>query len=162
MKNRIYHILIICLICLGCTPATLAQPRTIPATAVSEVNDPSEKQQIRKPQSPKLKRLKNGHYRVIQPWIINLNGETWRIQAGYKCNGITAPNALKKSLGDGVDEPATWAAIFHDWLFTQPNISRKKADHLFYELMIIYGVPKNKAKLMHATVTAYSISKRIW
>ncbi len=111
------------------------------------------------PEPPKLKRLTNGHYRVRKPWTVNLNGHRWQIPSGYQTNGITAPDHLKKSLGDGVEYPETWAAIFHDWLFTQPGISRAQADGIFYDLMLAYGVPAQRAKLMYATVKLYSISK---
>lgn len=112
-----------------------------------------------RPDAPNLKRLANGHYRVRKPWTVDLDGRRWQIPAGYSTNGITAPAGLKKPLGDGADHPETWAAIFHDWLFTQPGISRAKADKAFYHLLIAYGVPAQKAMLMYTTVAAYSLSK---
>ena len=113
----------------------------------------------KRPAAPELVRLKNGRYRVRAPWKIQLNGREWNIPRGYASNGITAPDQLKKTLGDGVDHPETWAALFHDWLFTQPNMSRKEADQLFFDLLIAYGVPQTKARLMYSTVAAYSASK---
>jgi Protein of unknown function (DUF1353) len=156
LKTRVAHLLIACLLCCGFVPAALSQP-------IQKAADRLEPKQVQaaKPQPPKLKRLKNGHYRVTEPWTVQLNGKTWTVQAGYKCNGITAPKVIKQSLGDGVDRPATWAAVFHDWLFTQPKISRHQADKLFYDLMLAYKVPSKKAKLMYATVSAYSFSKKI-
>jgi len=62
-------------------------------------------------------------------------------------------------LGDGVEYRETWAAVFHDWLFTQPDISRTQADRMFYDLLITYGIPAQKAKLMYITVAAYSLKK---
>ena len=112
-----------------------------------------------RPDVPDLKRLPNGRYRVRKPWTVQLNGRRWVVQKGYTCNGITAPDSIKKRLGDGVDHPETWAAVFHDWLFTQPGISRATADRLFLDLMLAYGVPQEKARLMHASVSAYSLSK---
>lgn len=90
---------------------------------------------------------------------MDLNGRRWQIPVGYKTNGITAPESMKKSLGDGVSHPETWAAIFHDWLFTQPGISRSQADNLFYDLMIAYGIPTQRAKMMYTAVKLYSLSK---
>jgi hypothetical protein len=60
-----------------------------------------------------------------------------------------------------VDHPETWAAVFHDWLFTQPGVSRSTADRLFLDLMLAYGVPEAKARLMHTSVRAYSLSKTL-
>ncbi len=112
-----------------------------------------------RPAAPELKRLKNGHYRVRRPWTVVLNGRTWVVQKGYTSNGMTAPARVKAALGDGVDKPETWSAVFHDWLFTQPGVSRAEADRTFYEIMIAYGVPSSKAQLMYNTVKTYSLTK---
>ena len=111
--------------------------------------------------APELKRLANGRYRLRKPWDLELNGRHWHIPKGYSTNGITAPAKIKKSLGDGVDRPETWAAVFHDWLFTQPGISRRQADSLFYDLLLAYGIPAEKARLMYTTVSIYSLSKNL-
>jgi len=106
-----------------------------------------------------LKRLPNGHYRVMRNWPVNLNGRRWIIPKGYTSNGITAPDYIKANLGDSVKSRDTWSAVFHDWLFTQPGVSRAEADRLYYEIMIAYGVPQSKAKLMFNTVSTYSLFK---
>jgi Protein of unknown function (DUF1353) len=98
---------------------------------------------------------------VAEPWTVVLNGRVWRVPAGYESNGITGPVRVKRALGDGVDYPETWAAVFHDWLFTRPGMSRSSADRMFYDLLIAYGVPPQKAKLMFTTVAAYSMSKNL-
>ncbi len=112
-----------------------------------------------KPDSPRLRRLDNGHYRLKRPWKVNLNGRQWNVQKGYTCNGITGPASLRNNMGDGIDQPETWASIFHDWLFTQPGISRNEADRLFHDLLIAYGVSAQKANLMYTAVRAYSLTK---
>jgi hypothetical protein len=106
-----------------------------------------------------LIRKKNVRYRVAEPWTVALDGKLWRVQKGYTCNGITGPKQVKRTLGDGVNEPETWAAVFHDWLFTQPGVSRERADRLFYQLLVAYGVSPLKSRLMYSSVTAYSASK---
>lgn len=95
----------------------------------------------------------------MRPWTVYVGGRKWVIQKGYTCNGITAAKVIKKSLGDGVDHPETWSAVFHDWLFTQPGISRSEADRLFYQLLIAYGVSPVEARAMYSYVAAYSFSK---
>ena len=111
------------------------------------------------PDAPQLKKLPNGHYRVRKPWTVTLEGRQWQVPAGYTSNGITAPSFIKSSLGDGVQLKETWSAVFHDWLFTQPGITRAQADRMFYELMIAYRVAADKAKLMYDAVAAYSLTK---
>jgi hypothetical protein len=113
------------------------------------------------PAAPELARLPNGHYRVRRDWHLNFNGHRYVIPAGYSSNGITAPARLKAALGDGVNYRETWAAIFHDWLFTRAGNVRAEADRRFYELLLAYGVDPGKAKLMYSTVSAYSLSKNL-
>lgn len=114
-----------------------------------------------RPDAPVMKRLGNGRFRVRKPWTIRLAGRTWLLPAGYTTNGITGPSWMKRSLGDGVDHPETWAAVFHDWLFTQPGITRKQADGMFHDLLIAYGVSPLKARFMHSGVATYSASKAL-
>ena len=144
-------ILLIGLSLAGCTSVSRG-PGTVRTTSI-HVNRQA------KPKPPKLKRQSNGRYRVQRKWLVALNGKRWKVQKGYSSNGITAPSKLKRALGDGVDKPETWAAVFHDWLFTQPGLSRTTADKLFHDLLIAYGVNPDKARLMHTTVSAYSLSK---
>jgi hypothetical protein len=155
MKLRIPATLAVVVLSSACLPAqpTASQPFQRPGTSKQPVGNQA------KPEAPNLRRLENGHYRVRRPWMVTLDGRTWTVQRGYTSNGITAPSSVKKSLGDGVEHPETWAAVFHDWLFTQPGISRGTADRLFLDLLLAYGVPKEKARLMHTTVSAYSLSK---
>lgn len=114
-----------------------------------------------RPEAPQLKRIRKDRYRVTRPWTVELHGKTWQIQKGYVCNGITAPRKIREILGEGVDAPETWAAVFHDWLFTQPGMSREKADRLFHDLLLAYDVPPLKARLIYSSVSVYSASKAL-
>jgi Protein of unknown function (DUF1353) len=113
-----------------------------------------------RPNPPQLEKVGKARYRLCEPWKVNIGGKIWRVPTGYSSNGITAPNLVKASLGNGLDRPETWAAVFHDWLFTQKGISRSQADKLFHQLLLAYGVPPRKAAAMYAVVSAYSISIR--
>ncbi|MEO5916297.1 MAG: DUF1353 domain-containing protein [Luteolibacter sp.] len=148
------HALILCILVFGCAPTGLP-PGGRQVTPVSRQGGIS----AAPPEAPQLKRLPNGHYRVRKPWTVALDGRVWHVQAGYTSNGMTAPSFIKSSLGDGVEYKETWSAVFHDWLFTQPGISRSEADRMFYDLMIAYGVSSEKAKLMYTTVSTYSLTK---
>lgn len=115
----------------------------------------------KRPDAPVLVRVGKNRYRVATPWVVRLNGRKYRVPKGYTSNGITAPVRLRALLGDAVDSPETWAAVFHDWLFTRPGVSRGEADRTFHQLLLAYGVPPAKARVMYATVSAYSVSKSI-
>lgn len=152
MKIQLRHCLIACVLMTGCAPAH--PPDSRPGGLV--------KRQVarqQRPQAPELKRLANGHYKVRKPWTVDIGGRLWLVPAGYSSNGITAPASVKASLGEGIDHPETWAAVFHDWLFTQKGVTRAQADQTFHELLIAYGVPAGKAGLMYTFVSAYSATK---
>lgn len=134
-------------------------PRPIPARPTNNATPEIPSKTSARPAAPALKRLKNGHYRVTQDWVVNLDGRQWIVRKGYTSNGITAPDYIKSKLGDSVNSRDTWAAVFHDWLFTQPGISRTEADRLYYRIMLAYGVPQSKATLMFNTVSAYSLTR---
>jgi hypothetical protein len=151
MMVRPFQILALCAVLGGCGPALTvpggAAPQRVPM------------QQAARPAVPELRKLKNGHYRVRKRWTVVLNGKVWVVQKGYTSNGMTAPLKIKTALGDGVDRPETWSAVFHDWLFTQPGVTRAEADRTFHEILLAYGVSPVKAQMMTNTVKAYSLTK---
>lgn len=151
MKNPICPMIALCLWVSGCVPMA-PNPGT---TARAPVGWNAGA----KPDAPQLRRLKNGHYRVTERWTVRLNGRTWRVAKGYTSNGITGPQKIRAAMGDGVQHRETWAAVFHDWFFTQPGVARAEADRVFYDLLIAYGVAPQKASLMYSSVKAYSLSK---
>lgn len=152
MTARLPAVLLICTALAGCGPSLVYPGRT------SQERIPVK--QAARPQAPVLKRLENGHYRVRKPWTVSIKGRTWVVPKGYTSNGLTSPARVKAAIGDGVDHPETWAAVFHDWLFTQPGVTRAEADRWFLDLLLAYGVEPGKANLMYNTVKAYSISKQ--
>lgn len=151
LKIQLRLVICSCIVACGCVPMSGPPMRGGPARTPTARNF--------KPDAPVLKKLENGHYRVRKPWTVVVNNRTWQVQKGFTSNGITAPGAVKNQLGDGVQHPETWAAVFHDWLFTQPGMSRQQADKLFHDLLIAYGVPASKASLMYTTVSAFSLTK---
>lgn len=110
---------------------------------------------------PQLEQLENGHYRVLEDWPVKIGQRSFIVQQGYSSNGITAPEKLKAFLGDHVDAPETWAAMFHDWCFTQEYLTRDQADSYFIELMHDYQINAHKVQLMGATVRGYTLYKGI-
>lgn len=153
MKIPFFLCLTSVILVTGCIPASNMEHRSGPI-----------KQQVAKrlrPEAPTLKRLKNEHYKVSKPWTVTVGGHNWQIPAGYSSNGITAPTRIKAALGDGVRNPETWAAVFHDWLFTQKGVTRQQADRMFRELLVAYGVSSRKADLMYTFVSAFSTSKSL-
>lgn len=156
MKFPTLIALIPCITLPGCMPAG-SYPGGGQSVAISQTVG----RRAAPPAAPKLRRLENGHYRVTKPWTVILGGREWHVQKGYTSNGITGPSAIRKRMGDGVEFKETWAAVFHDWLFTQPGITRTQADRMFKDLLLAYGVPAQKADMMYNTVALYSLTKSI-
>ncbi len=129
-----------------------SKPRSIPS-----IPDLINKQYA--PARPKLKRLTNGHYTVLENWRVNVSGKKFIVQKDYTSNGITAPQSIKNMLGDNVNAPETWTAVFHDWCFTQKNLTRLECDDLYIQLMKDFNISARKIQLMGATVKGYSIYK---
>lgn len=111
------------------------------------------------PSRPSLERLENGHYRVLNDWSLTVSGRSFIIPAGYTSNGITAPTSVKTLLGDGVNYAETWSAVFHDWCFTQPSLTRFQADNYFIQLMRDYQISERKIRLMETAVRSYTLYK---
>jgi len=110
---------------------------------------------------PSLQRLDNGHYQVMADWALVISGRRFLVPAGYSSNGITAPKSVKSLLGDGVGYPETWAAVFHDWCFTQSYLTRTQADDYFIQLMKDYGISPTKINLMATSVRSYTAYKTV-
>lgn len=47
------------------------------------------------------------------------------------------------------------ATVIHDYLYFTREVSRKKADDIFYEAMLVLGVKKWKAKMMYWSVRLF-------
>jgi len=48
------------------------------------------------------------------------------------------------------------ASVIHDWLYQTHQVSRRMADLIFYEAMLVSGTQKWKAKIMHLAVRIFS------
>ena len=82
-------------------------------------------------------------YRLLEKVII----KGYEIPAGYITDFASVPRSLWNVL------PPTGlhntAAILHDWLYDNRIGERKKADEIFYKVMIESGVNKIAAKVMY-------------
>lgn len=50
------------------------------------------------------------------------------------------------------------ATVIHDYLYFTKEVSRKRADEIFYEAMLVSGVKKWKAKIMYQAVRLFGRS----
>ena len=49
-------------------------------------------------------------------------------------------------------DPQRWAGVVHDWLYSQPGVSKSHADAVFRALLASEGASSWKRKLMYAAV----------
>lgn len=104
--------------------------------------------------------LDNYHFRLIEPFLFYVGEKEapdtiFSIPAGFETDLASVPRLLWSLLPP--HGRYAKAAILHDWLLTQaPAISRPQADELFYQAMLILGVPTWQAKLMYYAVRTYS------
>lgn len=82
-----------------------------------------------------------------------------KIPKGFVFDGASVPRALwwfMPPMGTEADR----AVVVHDWLYATHQVGtqecdRKFADKIFYELMIMDGVPKWKAKTIYNAVRLF-------
>lgn len=91
-----------------------------------------------------------------------------RVPAGFLSDGASIPRAFW-SFASPIGRHAQ-AAILHDYLCetltilvdgTPEKITRKEADVIFKESLLVLGVSKTKAQIMYAAVSGYRIVKRV-
>lgn len=150
MKLLLTSLLIVAsLVYSSCSPAGLPPLGSAPDLASRKVSTTK----------PSLKRLTNGHYTVLEDWPVNVSGRKFIVQKDYTSNGITAPESIRKMLGDNIEAPETWTAVFHDWCYTQKDLTRTQCDDFYIQLMKDFNINARKIQLMGATVKGYSIYK---
>ena len=161
MKNiSIIFSFILGLACPSCNPLNLQQLGPIIGSSQGSPSSiPNLNNRQFTPPKPELKKLANGHYTVLEDWPVNVSGRKFIVQKGYTSNGITAPQSIKSVLGDDINAPETWTAVFHDWCFTQKDLTRLQCDNFYIQLMRDFKINPQKIQLMGATVKGYSIYK---
>ena len=94
----------------------------------------------------KCEHLPNGTIRLIRDF-----GEVPR---DFTCDGASVPRFFWRLVFPPGDTQALRAAFLHDYIYrTHPaGWDRKKADDLFYDVLVADGVPKRRAYLAWAGV----------
>lgn len=97
------------------------------------------------------------HWRLREPLIYLGNTDRFDVPAGFVTDFASVPAW------------ATWllprtgkhnrAAVLHDYLVRNPDVSRKDADGIFLRVLQELGVPEWRARLMYAGVRAGALFK---
>jgi hypothetical protein len=89
------------------------------------------------------------------PLIVEVGNERIEVPVGFTTDGASVPRLAQKLTGwDPWTDPQRWAGVVHDWLYSQPNVSKSHADSVFRALLAAQGASRLKRDLMYAAVVA--------
>jgi hypothetical protein len=90
------------------------------------------------------------------PLIVEVgDGERIEVPVGFTTDGASVPRWAQKVTGwDPWDDPQRWAGVVHDWLYSQPGVSKSRADSIFRALLASEGTSRWKRDAMYAAVVA--------
>ena len=87
------------------------------------------------------------------PLRVHVGDELIEIPTGYTTDGASVPRWAQRVTGwKPWDDPQRWAGIVHDWLYTQPGVSKSHADSVFRAVLASEGADWLRRKLMYAAV----------
>lgn len=101
---------------------------------------------------------KIGHilWRLNKPLLWATSNGMITVPTNFLTDGASCPNILW-SLCSPMSGPQVCAAVAHDYLYSKDcglHYTREQADQLFYDMMIVDGTPKWRAKLIYMGVRA--------
>ena len=101
-------------------------------------------------------------YRVTIVWILGdplvvqvAGGERIEVPVGFTTDGASIPGWAQTLTGwEPWEDPQRWAGVVHDWLYSQPGVSKSHADDVFRAVLASEGASSWKRKLMYGAVVA--------
>lgn len=83
----------------------------------------------------------------MAPWAVKVSGMSFVVPAGVETDGASIPRCLWRICGHPLQVPRVYAALVHDWLYGSAfaDVPREKADEIYRELQIAFGIPAWKA-----------------
>jgi hypothetical protein len=87
------------------------------------------------------------------PLVIEVDGERIEVPVGFTTDGASVPGWAERLTGwEPWEDPQRWAGVAHDWLYTQPGVSKTHADNVFRALLESEGADRFKRNLMYVAV----------
>lgn len=87
------------------------------------------------------------------PLVVQVGDEQIVIPRGFTTDGASVPGwAQRITSWEPWDDPQRWAGIVHDWLYSQPGVTKAHADNVFRAVLASEGAGWLKRKLMYAAV----------
>lgn len=90
------------------------------------------------------------------PLVVTINEAPLTIPQGFTTDGASIPRVGQILTGwDPWEPPQRWAAICHDWCYTQAGITKRFADDAFKAVLISEGATVWQRTVMHAAVVLF-------
>lgn len=96
------------------------------------------------------------------------NGKNYCIRIGkkYNWNGANIPRIFWRIIGSQYDPDFLPASMVHDWLCENKDFIEKHgvqvSSDIFRDILILYDVPKLKAKTMATAVRLWQMTQKGW
>jgi Protein of unknown function (DUF1353) len=88
-----------------------------------------------------------------EPLVVQIGDERIEIPTGFTTDGASVPDwAQRITRWKPWEDPQRWAGIVHDWLYSQPGVSKRYADDVFRAVLASEGAGWLRRKLMYAAV----------
>ena len=88
-----------------------------------------------------------------EPLVVDADGDRFEVVTGFTTDGASVPTwAQRITSWKPWEDPQRWAGITHDWLYTQPGVSKLHADNVFRAVLVSEGAGYWKRKLMYTAV----------
>lgn len=88
------------------------------------------------------------------------------INKGYNWNGANIPRIFWRIVGSQYNPEFAPASMVHDWLCENKSFIEKHgvqvSSDIFRDILILYKVPKCKAKIMATAVRLWQYTQRGW
>lgn len=111
---------------------------------------------------PRMKEVKPGWWELVEDYIITVGEDVIEVPKGFQCDLASIPSGLQFYYGTPGSSQNEAAGLCHDWLYTvqycfdkqheKYAVSRKEADDILYNILVMFGHSKFSAYKMWIAV----------
>lgn len=96
---------------------------------------------------------------VKEPYTVTVRGHSITVPVGFKTDLASVPRLFQNIFPS--DGKYKECAVVHDYLLSDGALERRKADKIFYLLMIDNGIKPLTARVLYLAVSLYTHVKRL-
>lgn len=88
-----------------------------------------------------------------EPLVARAGTDRIEVSVGFTTDGASVPGWAQTVTGwEPWEDPQRWAGVVHDWLYSQPGVTKRHADNVFRAILVSEGAGWFKRKMMYAAV----------